>query len=146
MRAPPPSSAAWRKAIRCARVTDLETELRELLEEANNIDPFAQYYSSRSLGDRIVHAYTQLDDWPSALSWVERGFRARPGRLRRALMDQLFDRRGFVDIGGLVSYGTHFAEVGRRAGIYVGRVLSGEKPADLPVEQPTKYERRAGCS
>jgi putative ABC transport system substrate-binding protein len=52
----------------------------------------------------------------------------------------MFDRRGFVDIGGLVSYGTRFAEVGRRAGIYVGRVLSGEKPADLPVEQPTKFE------
>lgn len=81
-----------------ARRTDLDVELRALLEEANKTDPFAQYQSSRSLGDRIVHVYTQLDDWQSALEWVERGFRARPGRLRRALMDQLFDRRGFATL------------------------------------------------
>lgn len=83
---------------RGARRADLETELGELLAEAGAVDPFAHFQSSRSLGDRIVHLYTQFDDWPSALEWVERGFRARPGRLRRALMDQLFDRRGFATL------------------------------------------------
>jgi serine/threonine-protein kinase len=78
-----------------ARKQDLEAERDALLGQAKAIDPFAEYYSSRSLGDRVVHLYTQLDDWQSALEWVERGFRARPGRLRRALTDQLFDRRGF---------------------------------------------------
>jgi serine/threonine-protein kinase len=78
-----------------ARKKDLEVERDALLGQAKAIDPFAEYYSSRSLGDRVVHLYTQLDDWQSALEWVERGFRARPGRLRRALTDQLFDRRGF---------------------------------------------------
>ena len=52
----------------------------------------------------------------------------------------IFDRRGPVDAGGLISYGTNFAEVGRRAGILVGRVLKGEKPAELPVEQPAVFE------
>jgi tetratricopeptide (TPR) repeat protein len=78
-----------------ARRADLEVELHESLDRAKTVDPFAEYFSSRSLGDRVVHLYTQLDDWQSALEWVERGFRARPGRLRRALTDQLFDRRGF---------------------------------------------------
>ena len=46
----------------------------------------------------------------------------------------------FTAAGGLMSYGSNLSEMFRLAGVYVGRVLKGEKPADLPVQQATKVE------
>src|SRR5262245_17185440 len=50
------------------------------------------------------------------------------------------EQRSFVVVGCLVSYGPNFIEMHRRAAIYVDRILKGERPADLPVEQPTKFD------
>jgi len=46
----------------------------------------------------------------------------------------------WVEAGGLLSYGTSFPELFRRAGVYVDKILKGAKPGDLPVEQPTKFD------
>ena len=55
-------------------------------------------------------------------------------------MPTVFEFRQFVAAGGLMSYGGSLTDVYRLAGVYVGRVLKGEKPADLPVHQSTKVE------
>ncbi|MFL6929711.1 MAG: ABC transporter substrate binding protein, partial [Xanthobacteraceae bacterium] len=51
-----------------------------------------------------------------------------------------YGTREFVDAGGLISYGTSRADVFRRGAMLVEKILKGAKPADLPVEQPTKFE------
>ena len=58
----------------------------------------------------------------------------------RSRVPAIFIRRVFVEAGGLMSYGTNFADVSRRAATYVDKILKGAKPADLPVEQPTRFE------
>ncbi len=62
------------------------------------------------------------------------------GLTLKSRLPSVYGRKDAVDAGGLMSYGADFADSYRRVAYYVDKILKGAKPADLPVEQPTKFE------
>ena len=73
--------------------------------------------------------------------FVFRGIRIHINTLALvARLPTMHNGRTYIETGGLVSYGPSFSDLFRRAGDYVDKILKGAKPADIPIEQPTKYE------
>ena len=75
---------------------------------------------------------------PAALFQTRRAQLSTLAVLNR--LPTIYPGREFIDVGGLMSYGASLTEQSRQVGLYTGRILKGEKPADLPVMQPTKFE------
>jgi putative ABC transport system substrate-binding protein len=122
-----------------------ETQSREVEEAA------------RSLGQQvlILRASTERELEAAFVDLVQKGagalticadtfFTSQPARLAalaaRYAIPAISPWREYVEAGGVMSYGTDIADSYRQTGVYVGKVLKGAKPADLPVSQPTKFE------
>jgi len=75
---------------------------------------------------------------PDPMFFTNRGQLIR--LLSQARLPSIYMETGFVAAGGLISYGPNFTQLFRRAATYVDKILKGAKPADLPVEQPNKFE------
>jgi putative ABC transport system substrate-binding protein len=96
--------------------------------------------------DELEAAFTELiTQHPDALLVTTEAFtRQHLGRIidfaNKNNFPTMFEDSSFVDAGGLMSYGPSYDEIFRTAAVFVGKVLKGAKPADLPVEQPTKFD------
>jgi putative ABC transport system substrate-binding protein len=112
-----------------ARVVGVEIAIVNARSE-HDFDPAFATIAQRRADALIVH--------------IDALFQGRVGQIvalaARHALPAVYAWRGYVVAGGLMSYGTDIRPLQRQAGIYVGRILKGEKPADLPVVQPTKFE------
>jgi len=130
-----------------------------ILGDASAADQFkAAKAAARSLGFRVqfLESRNPPDDFRGAFATAVKDhagavfvvttavlFRERAQIAQLALNNRLpaiFAFREFADAGGLMSYGANLGELVRRAAPFVDKILKGTKPADLPVEQPTKFE------
>jgi putative tryptophan/tyrosine transport system substrate-binding protein len=126
-------------------VTEAETRLRDLQGAARTLGLrllFQTVGSERELDA----AFATIADQKAGALFVDGNpfFVSRRDQLiglaARQMLPTMYFEREFAAAGGLMSYGTNFADAYRQAGIYIGRILKGTKPADLPILQPTKFD------
>jgi putative tryptophan/tyrosine transport system substrate-binding protein len=127
-------------------------ELPETIAEQADVQKGAQAFGQQivvaratSVGE-IAEAFTAFVEGGAGALFVGTGAFTNSHReaivalaAHRAL-PAIYSLREFVSVGGLISYGTSITDAHRQAGIYAGRILKGEKPANLPVMQSTKFE------
>jgi putative ABC transport system substrate-binding protein len=119
----------WQEAERAAHSVGLQVQLLDV-RTAHDLERRFDAAIQQRAGALIVG----LD----ALTQANRGQIVEASARRR--LPTMYPEREFVDLGGLMSYGVHYPDSYRRAAVYVDKIFKGAKPADLPVEQPTKFE------
>jgi len=123
---------------------DSLSQLTSMEEAARSIGREIVVLNARTAGDIDV-AFTTLVQRAGALLLLGGNFfntrrEQIIGLAARHKIPTISDAREFAEDGGLLSYGNNLTESFRQLGIYTGRILKGEKPTDLPVTQPTKFE------
>jgi putative tryptophan/tyrosine transport system substrate-binding protein len=140
------------KAATIAMLTDRRFGNTDAERERRDVQAAAQAFGQELI---VVEAGSDRDIETAFTTFVQRGagalfvgvsafYNSRRERLAalaaRHAVAAIYPWREAVQIGGLMSYGTSVPDAYRQAGIYAGRILKGEKPGDLPVMQPTKFE------
>ena len=124
---------------------DAERQRRELQDAADTLKQRIALMTA-STENAIDTAFAALAQHAASAVLVAQDILFNTRRLQivtlaaRHRMPAIYNQREFTEIGGLISYGTHFADGYRQAGVYLGKILKGARPADLPVLQPTRFE------
>jgi putative ABC transport system substrate-binding protein len=111
---------------------------RALGVQLQSVEVSAPADFARAFADMTSARVGAMTVFSSAMLFVQRKHLAALAAKNR--LPTVFTAREHVDAGGLMSYGPNLADLIRRAATYVDKILKGAKPADLPVEQPTKFE------
>ena len=139
------------KAVRVAvlinpgNASNAEATLREVQQAAPSIGLQIQILNATTIGEIDAAFASFARERPDALFVAPDGFfvsrRIQIATLTaRDKIPAAYAARDFVEAGGLMSYGTDIADMFHQVGVYTGKILKGEKPADLPVLQSTKFE------
>ena len=139
------------KAVRIAVLVDpantstTETTLQDVREAAPTIGLQIQVLNATTIGEIDGAFATIARERPDAVFVApDTFFASRAAQLAmlaaREKIPTSYWNRDIVAAGGLMSYGTDLADAFRQVGIYTGNILKGAKPADLPVQRPTKYQ------
>jgi putative ABC transport system substrate-binding protein len=140
-----PSASRIAVLVNPANATNAETTAREAEAAARAIGLQIQILPA-STGEEIHAAFAMLVRERADALFVgpDSFFNSRRVRLTtlaaKHSIAAMYGARDYADAGGLMSYGTSLVGMFRQVGVYAGRILKGEKPADLPVVQPTKFE------
>jgi putative ABC transport system substrate-binding protein len=140
-----PAAAAIALLVNPSNPLQTDAETRELQTAARALGLELHVLNASSDGEFDAAFATLLQLGAKALVvQSDPLFTTRRDRLvalaARHAIPAIYGRREIAEAGGLMSYANDFADSYRQAGIYCGRILKGEKPADLPVIQPTKFE------
>ena len=125
--------------------TTSATVLKEMEDGARQLKVQLQILEVRASED-LDRAFTKATEWrAAALSILASPFfqsqRVRIAKLAiEHRLPSMVPHRTYVEAGGLLSYGPDFRDLNRRISVFVDKILKGAKPADLPIEQPTKFE------
>jgi ABC-type uncharacterized transport system substrate-binding protein len=128
-----------------SNATYAEITMRETGAAARSIGLQIQVLKASTIGEINAAFATLVREKPDALFvGGDPFFNSRRTQLvhlaTRHAVPASYPARDFVDAGGLMSYGANIADAWRQAGFYAGRILKGEKPADLPIVQSSKFE------
>jgi len=140
-----PQAARVAVLVNQANVASTETTLRDVEAAARAIGLQIHVLRASTSGE-IDEAFAALARERSDVLFVGNDPFFTSRRSQLAVMTasysipSTYGTRESVEVGGLMSYGANIPDAWRQAGAYVGRVLKGAKPADLPVQQPTKFE------
>jgi putative ABC transport system substrate-binding protein len=123
--------------------TDAQT--KELQTAAQTLGTHLRYVNASTAKELDAAFATLSQEYASALLLTDDAFFTTRADQIVALaahhaIPTIYTFREFTTVGGLISYASNLSDLARQAGIYVGRILKGEKPADLPVIQPTRFE------
>ena len=126
-------------------VVSAETSVREVQKAADAFGLKMQVINASNIGE-IDAAFAAMSRERAEALFVAPDFFFHSRRVQLATsaarngIPATYANRDYAEAGGLMSYGTNVTDSFREVGVYVGRILKGEKPADLPVTQPTKFE------
>ena len=128
-----------------SELSDFQRYMREMQGAAHTKGVQLLVFEATKESEIDAAFASRADQHVSALVVASNAFFTQHGGQLVALAAQYllpatYHLRGFVAAGGLISYRSRFRDLYRGAGTYVGRILAGAKPADLPVQQPTTFE------